>query len=264
MKSWIGLSGAIGRIPILGISKNVAASYLRPRTPHAEKIQLCFRDKIGLEIGGPSPLFSRWGLLPFYTVVRRLDYFNYTTANLLDSVSGLNNRIRYVGSRFGNRFLAQGDCIPIASESYDFLVSSHVLEHIANPLKALKDWIRILRPNGFILIVVPDKLHTFDHRRPYTSFAHLERDYIEDVGENDLTHQEEVYALQDFSRDSGYNSLAQFRESAEKNLEKRVIHHHVYSQDLIREVFSYVGLEELAISTAAPCHIFGLAQKTKL
>jgi SAM-dependent methyltransferase len=40
---------------------------------------------------------------------------------------------------------------------YDFCFASHVLEHIANPLKALQGWIRIVKPGGHIILVLPEK-----------------------------------------------------------------------------------------------------------
>ena len=39
----------------------------------------------------------------------------------------------------------------------DFISSSHCLEHINDPLEALRNWLRIVRPGGFIVILVPDE-----------------------------------------------------------------------------------------------------------
>jgi SAM-dependent methyltransferase len=40
---------------------------------------------------------------------------------------------------------------------YDFLVSSHCLEHLASPTAALTNWARIIRPGGFLIVTVPDE-----------------------------------------------------------------------------------------------------------
>ena len=40
---------------------------------------------------------------------------------------------------------------------YDFVFSSHSLEHIANPLKAISEWLRITKKDGYIIIIVPEK-----------------------------------------------------------------------------------------------------------
>jgi SAM-dependent methyltransferase len=36
----------------------------------------------------------------------------------------------------------------VQEEVYDFCFSSHCLEHIANPLKAIKEWLRIIKKDG--------------------------------------------------------------------------------------------------------------------
>jgi SAM-dependent methyltransferase len=60
---------------------------------------------------------------------------------------------------------------------FDFLIASHVIEHVHNPLKALLAWRRVLRPGGLVLCIVPDGRYTFDAGRPLTPFEHLLWDY---------------------------------------------------------------------------------------
>jgi len=45
----------------------------------------------------------------------------------------------------------------VADESFDWVYSSHCLEHVADPTVALSNWWRILRPGGYLLVVVPDE-----------------------------------------------------------------------------------------------------------
>lgn len=42
--------------------------------------------------------------------------------------------------------------------TFDFLHASHVLEHLANPQAALTNWIRVLKPGGFAVVLVPEEL----------------------------------------------------------------------------------------------------------
>lgn len=44
-----------------------------------------------------------------------------------------------------------------ADNTFDCVHASHVLEHLDNPGKALNNWLRILKPNGFMVISVPDR-----------------------------------------------------------------------------------------------------------
>jgi predicted SAM-dependent methyltransferase len=46
----------------------------------------------------------------------------------------------------------------VVSETYDFVYSSHCLEHMRDVPEALASWIRILKPSGFLYTVVPDYL----------------------------------------------------------------------------------------------------------
>ncbi|MCX7175589.1 MAG: class I SAM-dependent methyltransferase [Proteobacteria bacterium] len=45
----------------------------------------------------------------------------------------------------------------ISSESLDFVHSSHCLEHMRDPREALRNWLRILRPGGHLIVTVPDE-----------------------------------------------------------------------------------------------------------
>jgi ubiquinone/menaquinone biosynthesis C-methylase UbiE len=45
----------------------------------------------------------------------------------------------------------------VADNSFDFVTSSHCLEHMVNPTVALKNWIRICRSNGYLVITIPEE-----------------------------------------------------------------------------------------------------------
>lgn len=61
----------------------------------------------------------------------------------------------------------------LASESQDFVVGNHFLEHCENPIGVLEAWMRVLRPGGVAYVTVPDMRFTFDYKRPETPWAHL-------------------------------------------------------------------------------------------
>ena len=42
-----------------------------------------------------------------------------------------------------------------ADGSFDRLIATHVLEHLPNPVNVLREWNRVVRPNGIISIVLP-------------------------------------------------------------------------------------------------------------
>lgn len=52
-------------------------------------------------------------------------------------------------------WLAQADAIPVPSNSYDIVLMSEVLEHLAEPEDALREAWRVLRPNGILVNAAP-------------------------------------------------------------------------------------------------------------
>jgi SAM-dependent methyltransferase len=61
----------------------------------------------------------------------------------------------------------------LIGSNYDYIVASHVFEHLPNPLGWLRDCASILRSGGCLGLVVPDKRFTFDLIRPLTTLAEL-------------------------------------------------------------------------------------------
>lgn len=45
----------------------------------------------------------------------------------------------------------------VLDESLDFVHASHSLEHMADPHEALTNWIRVTKPGGHLIIMVPDE-----------------------------------------------------------------------------------------------------------
>ncbi|HUG10127.1 MAG TPA: methyltransferase domain-containing protein [Opitutaceae bacterium] len=86
--------------------------------------------------------------------------------------------------------------LPFHDSSLKYVASSHVLEHVANPLAALAEWFRVLEHGGCIYMVVPDRRRTFDHRRPLTEVAHMLDDYRNGTTQSDATHIDDfVYGV---------------------------------------------------------------------
>lgn len=56
--------------------------------------------------------------------------------------------------------LPDGDAmemIGVADDSFDFVHSSHCLEHLVDPYRSLDNWIRICRPGGHVVVSIPDE-----------------------------------------------------------------------------------------------------------
>jgi len=178
-----------------------------------------------------------------YPIISKLDGVNFSNETLWEGAinSGLN--FNYFRNKKGYQYIAEAtDLGLIKSNSYDFLLSSNCLEHVANPIKALEEWKRIVVPNGYILLVLPNKINNFDHRRPITSFKHLLDDFNSDVSEEDLTHLGEILELHDLSRDPPAGEYQNFKDRSLNNFKNRGLHHHIFDTDVIKEIFEFMGI----------------------
>jgi SAM-dependent methyltransferase len=220
--------------------------------------------KTGLEIGGPSDLFAAGGPLPLYPLVTSLDNCNFSATTIWEGQIREGLTFRSDARRApGRQYIAEAaNLSAIASGSYDVVLSSHTIEHSANPLRALREWLRVLKDNGGVVLVVPHKEGTFDHRRPLTTLEHLIEDEKRETKEDDLTHLDEILALHDLALDPGAGDARAFAARSARNAENRCLHHHVFDTTLVAEMLHLLGLQIDAIERVPPYHIVAVARKT--
>jgi SAM-dependent methyltransferase len=221
---------------------------------------------VGIEIGGLSAIFRAGNLLPVYETARRID--NVTFANttrwegsIEEGQSFLFDPSKPAGTQF---ILDGGDLSSLPGEAYDFVISSHMLEHSANPLRVLHGWKRLLRPGGNMLLVLPHRDSSFDHRRPITTISHLVSDFENERTEDDDSHFDEIVALHDLRRDPGQESAETFSKWIFSNTENRGAHHHTFDLHLAIELLDQVGFQLNDAFSAMPMHIVLSASKPGL
>lgn len=61
----------------------------------------------------------------------------------------------------------------IGDHSLDFIFSSHVFEHLHNPLMVIRNWLKKLKLGGFIISNIPDARYTFDARQPISALINI-------------------------------------------------------------------------------------------
>lgn len=179
-----------------------------------------------LEIGGPSDILGFGGPFSVYSCLGVMDNCNFAEQTLWPSEA----------VQYSRNFVVEGTALNIESGTYDCVMASHCLEHIANPIKALLEWKRVLRRQGFLLLILPHRDHTFDWRRPVTTLEHMWQDYKLQTQESDLTQLEEILALHDLSKDPGVCTLEQFRERSLNNANFRALRHHVFVPETAIEI----------------------------
>lgn len=222
-----------------------------------------FKAGKGLELGGPSKIFGSRGSFPVYPVATHIDNCNFNGSTVWEgAISEGNNFVFNRWAKPGHQYVVEASCLQaIADASYDFVLSSHCIEHLANPLQGLLEWIRVLKENGLLVLVVPHKDGTFDHRRPVTSMAHMIQDFDMQMQEDDLTHLDEILRLHDLRMDYRAGDFQTFRERSMRNIENRCLHQHVFDTRLAVEMVDHMGLQLLAVEVFRPMHIALIARK---
>jgi SAM-dependent methyltransferase len=212
-----------------------------------------FIGKKGIEIGGPSSFFSKE--VPIYKNLGELDGCNFSTSTVWEGNIQEGENYNFFENRKGYQFICEAsELSSIPSEKYDFLISSHCLEHCANPLKAIREWLRVIKKGGVMLLILPDRRYTFDHSRLVTSFGHLEEDFSNDVDERDLTHIAEILELHDLNMDLSAGTKEQFESRSKDNYKNRCLHHHVFDLRLLKKIYHYNNIKIIDTTLLRPYH----------
>lgn len=114
--------------------------------------------------------------------------------------------------------VAEGDRLPFADKSYDFVISSHVIEHFFDPIAALKEWERVARK--YIFLIVPHKMRTFDIDREITETSELWARHNGEIEKPTSVPKDhysvwDTQAFLDFMKDLGYN-VVEFQDIDDK------------------------------------------------
>lgn len=91
----------------------------------------------------------------------------------VDHMSTLELRKKYEGHPFDLNSIADVDHVignntlkhTMGNKKFDFVVASHVIEHIPNIVAWLEDVASVLKPGGILSLVIPDMRYTFDIAR---------------------------------------------------------------------------------------------------
>lgn len=206
-------------------------------------------NKTALEIGGPTLLFTHEYFpnidsekyFELYSLFNTIDSVNLYELESFQTIKNSNNNIVYRNTY---------NSIENLTTKYDWLLSSHTIEHIANPIKFIKAYRNILNDEGHIITFLPNKDVYWDRHREFTPFEHIISDYENDVGEDDKTQVEENLIV-----DHPYNinpnhpdniSGLTWKEMCQENEKHRAMHHHLFNVDTCQQLHEYCGFKTLA------------------
>ncbi len=100
---------------------------------------------------------------------------------------------------------AAGEQLPFPDQSFDFILSHEVLEHVNNDRHALEEMVRVLRPKGRIVIFVPNRGYPFETHGIYWRgryrFGNIPLvNYLPKVWRNRLVPHVRIYSAQDMKK----------------------------------------------------------------
>ncbi len=133
----------------------------------------------------------------------------------------------------------RGDEIPYPPGTFQFLLSEHVLEHITNPIKTLKEWIRVIQPGGHLFLFLPHKERTNDQFRKTTPLEHLIEDFSKDIPYNDPSHFDEWKrnVIEKGLMPPHYSHMEK-----KELLDSASIHHHAWTDQEICKLLKHLEL----------------------
>jgi SAM-dependent methyltransferase len=160
--TWSALVTVVALVVISFAFKSFSNNDKKP-TPFFKESKLAHQlldGKRGIEIGASA--HNAFGLKTL-----NVDYTDD------DSTSFKEEEVNLAGSYAKVDLVANGDDLPFKDNTVDFVISSHVIEHFYDPVKTIQEWLRVVKPNGYVFMIVPHKERMFDAAKPRTTLAEL-------------------------------------------------------------------------------------------
>jgi len=118
------------------------------------------KERIVLDVGGGAR-FGKW-LREYEPLFADCDYrtFDFDTTTGADVVGDIH-------------------AIPLPDSSIDAIICSSVLEHVENPIRAMEEMYRILRPGGKLFLFVPSTYPYHAHKGHYPDYWRIFDDTLQ-------------------------------------------------------------------------------------
>lgn len=120
----------------------------------------------------------------------------------------------------------------LADQSVDFVCSSHLLEHLSSPGRAIQEWLRVTKPGGTIFFVLPDKRYCFDKDREVTPLEHLINDFEQKTDRIEYAHYEDY-----LKNVKGITDASKVRSAHDR---QGSVHVHVWTYESVLSFLSWL------------------------
>ncbi|MFO6418779.1 methyltransferase domain-containing protein [Hylemonella sp. W303a] len=173
----------------------------------------------GVEIGpGPRPQ-----ILPGAHI--QVQYVEQATPDQWQQLYGKDTKTPVDPGLWKLYVVGNADQIPAEQNSLDFIFSSHVIEHLANPLGHLAYWSKLLKKGGVVAAVIPDMRGCKDYVFQPSTLEELDAEYRRGLMTPTLDHYRRWC-----------NVRAPKTDPAEVLARGRSIHVHFYTPETMQTV----------------------------
>jgi len=185
----------------------------------------------GIEVGAGSRPFP----IPAHATVLYGDIRDQASLEAYFKAAGIPSGKHIDGQSFAG----------IGDETLDFVISAHVIEHLRDPVGAIANAIRVLKPGGVHVLVVPEMQATFDRNRPETPLEHVMADF-RDGGEGTcrVAYEEHLRYVHPYLTGQEYPEAEIQRQADEsaKRWRECDIHFHAWTRSGFEALLATVSL----------------------
>ena len=189
---------------------------------------------VGVEIGpGANPqILPRKNLL--------IKYIEQATPDEWNTLYGKDLSYKVDKKLWSHYAVGNADNLGFNNNSLDFIFSSHVFEHLANPFGHLQYWQSLLKKNGFVVAIIPDKSGCKDYPFPSSSYQELSEEFLDKIMEPTIKHYDR------------WNKVRKLANAPEVLMDlKRSIHVHFYTPksmgDILKKKAKSLGFKDFKI-----------------
>lgn len=127
-------------------------------------------NKNGIEIGASA-------LNDFHLYEKGGSYCNVNFA--IDAWMNLHK------SNYTVNIVASGDDLPFKDNTFDYVFTSHVMEHFFDPIKAIQEHLRVIKKGGVLVYIIPHVDVIYDKGRDITDWKEIAKRHSGELKIND-------------------------------------------------------------------------------
>lgn len=143
---------------------------------------------------------------------------------------------------------ADADNLPFKNNQFQFLISAHCLEHCPDTIATLKEWKRVVKKDGLIILILPHGKRTFDKGRKLTTLNHHIKDHkinVDIYDKDPLLEWEKISLVS--AMPNWLNNINAKKSDGTLNFkwmaENGLIHYHVWTQNEIADLGLYLDMK---------------------